>query len=273
MRSYLAAIPAIVAGAVLVAAPRHVEGQGRPAPVSYGSYEMEVMVGGSARPEYQLGGQTYVEGRLGDRYTIRIANHDSRRVEVVVAVDGRDAIDGQPASPSKRGYVLPPYGSTEIDGFRLSMNDVAAFRFTTVPDSYASRMGTPWNVGQITASFFPERMIQRPRPMPPIARRSAPASESRGGARPERDGAQGLGTEFGERRWSPVHETSFVRADPISPSGRVTIRYNDRRGLCAIGIEALCEWRPRPRPYVAPYYPPYEPPRRFAPPPSGWQED
>jgi hypothetical protein len=274
MKPIFAIIPAIFLGAVvLLAAPRPVDGQGRPASPPSGSYEMELMVGGAARPEYQSGGQTYVEGRLGDRYAIRVANHDARRVEVVIAVDGRDAIDGQPSNSTKRGYVIPAYGSAEIDGFRLSMSDVAAFRFTTVPDSYASRRGTPWNVGQVTASFFPERLVQRPRPQPPIARRSPAASEARGGAARPDTGGQGLGTEFGERRWSPVHETSFSRADSGSPAGRITIRYNDRRGLCALGIDALCAWRPRPRPYAQPYDPAYEPPRRYSAPPDGWPDD
>jgi hypothetical protein len=215
---------------------------------------------------------------LGERYSLRVTNHDARRVEVVLAVDGRDALDGQPSHNGKRGYVLPAYGSAEIDGFRLSRADVAAFRFTTVTDSYASRTGTPWTVGQITASFFPERYVPRP-PPPPLARRSpSPSGESRAAPR-ESAPRQGLGTEFGERRYSPVHETSFVRADSIQPAGRVAIRYNDRRGLCSIGLDFLCE-RPRPRPYVQPYpyepydpYPqPYEPPPRYSTPPPGWTE-
>lgn len=276
MRPIYALIPALAAGAVLIAAPGKVDGQvpGMAPHYDHGSYELQVVVAGSPRTEYELSGQTYVEGRLGERYTLRVTNHDSRRVEVVLAVDGRDAIDGQPTHAGKRGYVLAPFGSAEIDGFRLSMQEVAAFRFTTVTDAYASRMGTPWNVGRITASFYPERPLPRPSPrlLPPVARKGAPAGESRS-ATP--DGRQGLGTEFGERRWSPVHETNFVRANGW-PSATVAIRYNDRRGLCAAGLRQLCEWRPRPQPPpYEPYepYQPVEPYRRFATPPPGWPQD
>jgi hypothetical protein len=275
MRPIFALIPALAAGAVLLAAPGKVDGQVPRAEPQYGSYELEVVVGGAPRAEYEVGGQTWVEGRLGERYTLRIANHDPRRVEVVLSVDGRDAIDGQPSQPSKRGYVLPPWGSAEIDGFRLSQHEVAAFRFTTVADSYASRMGTAWNVGRITASFYPERVVPRPRPrpLPPVARRGAPAGESRSDTPDDR--GQGLGTEFGERRWSPVHETNFVRANSW-PSASISIRYNDRRGLCAAGLYQLCERRARPQPpSYDPYdpYEPYEPYRRYATPPPGWPEN
>jgi hypothetical protein len=56
------------------------------------------------------------------------------------------------------------------------------------------------------------------------------AEESRDSSRP------GLGTEFGERRWSSVHYTSFQRENPTRPSYIVETRYNDREGLVALGI-------------------------------------
>ena len=133
-----------------------------------GSYQVQIIVDGSARSVYYHRGHTYIEGTRGDRYVIRVHNRTWRRVEAVISVDGRDVIDGKSSTLGKRGYVIPPHSYVDVDGFRLSMNDVAAFRFTDVPDSYASRMGTPWNVGIIGVAVFPERVYRpRPRPRPP----------------------------------------------------------------------------------------------------------
>src|SRR6185312_10212725 len=47
----------------------------------------------------------------------------------------------------------------------------AAFRFSSPPDSYSSRMGTPQNVGVVGVAFFPERQVPRPpspRPVRPV---------------------------------------------------------------------------------------------------------
>jgi hypothetical protein len=46
----------------------------------------------------------------------------------------------------------------------------------------------------------------------------------------------GLGTEFGEQRYSSVHYTTFQRESSTRPGSIVEIRYNDREGLLALGI-------------------------------------
>ena len=74
-------------------------------------YEMTVLIDGVPAATYEYGGGTYVLGELGARYTLRVANHSGRRVEAVVSVDGRDAIDGRPADfRGKRGYLIPAWG-------------------------------------------------------------------------------------------------------------------------------------------------------------------
>lgn len=128
-------------------------------------YEMTVLVDGVPAPTYQYGGGTYVLGQLGSRYTLRVSNHSGRRVEAVVSVDGRDAIDGRPADfRSKRGYLIPAWGSVDIDGWRISRSQAAAFRFSSVPDSYAARTGNAREVGVIGVAVFPERYV----PPPPV---------------------------------------------------------------------------------------------------------
>ena len=54
------------------------------------------------------------------------------------------------------------------------------------------------------------------------------------GARPK--SRPGLGTEFGENRYSAVSFTRFERANPTQPTAMAELRYNDRDGLVALGI-------------------------------------
>lgn len=50
-------------------------------------------------------------------------------------------------------------------------------------------------------------------------------------------GRPGLGTEFGERRSSPVQWTRFERKNPAVPDAVAELRYNDVDGLRALGID------------------------------------
>jgi hypothetical protein len=224
-------------------------------------------------PTFQYRSHSWVMGSLGDRYEIHLANHTARRVEAVVSVDGLDAVDGHTADyQSKRGYLIPAYGEVTIEGFRTSLEKVATFRFSSVPDSYAGRKGQARDVGVIGVAFFPEREV-RPRPLPmplssprrdasepsaapppapsvgesaasgaaaPAARASDAVEKSRGESYERRASREverpGLGTEFGEQRSSSVEYTSFQRQNAGRPTSVVELRYNDRRGLLAMGI-------------------------------------
>ena len=75
-----------------------------------------------------------------------------------MSVDGLDVLDGQAASFAKRGYLIDPHGEVEIDGFRQSLDTVAAFRFGSVRSSYAAQKhGDTRNVGVIGVALFHER--------------------------------------------------------------------------------------------------------------------
>jgi hypothetical protein len=108
---------------------------------------------------FEAGGKKFVIGTSGARYTIVVQNNVPARLEVVVSVDGLDVLDGKDAAFSKRGYLIEPNGVIEIDGFRQSMNAVAAFRFGSVRDSYAEKKegGSSRNVGVIGVALFNER--------------------------------------------------------------------------------------------------------------------
>ncbi len=105
----------------------------------------------------EAGGRVYVVGQDGELYNIEVRNDSKFRLEIVASVDGLDVVDGRVASPEKRGYVLEPFSTIKIDGFRTSDQTVAAFRFGAVKDSYAARTSGDRNVGVIGIALFAER--------------------------------------------------------------------------------------------------------------------
>jgi hypothetical protein len=262
-------------------------------------YEVTVLIDGAPARTYEHGGETYVMGQLGARYTLRVANHSARRVEAVVSVDGRDAINGRPGDfRNNRGYMIPAWGSVDIDGWRISQSEAAAFRFSSVPNSYAARIGSGREVGVIGVAVFPERYVppviypphpyaapraegqpydrEEPAPAPSAAdgARSAPSAPS---ASAESSGSMlrksrpGLGTEYGESVSSPIYEVEFVRANAARPAALLGLRYNDHDGLLAMGIpvdEEPCVSDADVRLSADPF-PVVD--RRYAPPPSGWR--
>ena len=235
-------------------------------------------------------GASYVAGRPGDRYAVRLSNRSGARVLVVLSVDGVNAVSGETASTGQTGYVLGPWQTAEITGWRKSYSEAAAFYFTALPDSYAARTDRPDNVGVIGAAVFRER-VQQPvlRPFesqPPVAsnrldgemrqepeRRAqaagstgaADASGERSSAAPaaaappmtrDRDSlakAEKLGTGHGEREYSPTTQTAFERASS-QPAEVVQLRYDSYANLVASGVIG----RPRP-PVVADPFPGFAP--------------
>ena len=112
---------------------------------------------GNALEATKVGDRTFVVGQAGQRYSIVIENHTAHRFEAVGTVDGLDLINGKAGTFDNRGYVLLPFATLTIDGFRTSTSTVAAFRFATVADSYAAQTGSARNVGVIGIAFFSER--------------------------------------------------------------------------------------------------------------------
>jgi hypothetical protein len=105
----------------------------------------------------RVGDRTFVIGQAGQRYSIVLQNKTSHRFEAVATVDGLDVINGKDGTFDNRGYVLMPFATLEIEGFRQSTQAVAAFRFAAVSDSYAQQMGKGRNIGVIGVAFFTER--------------------------------------------------------------------------------------------------------------------
>jgi hypothetical protein len=276
----------------LTATPALAHPRGSSAP-----YVVEVMdEAGRELRTFHHAGQTFVLGRYGERYSIRVQNHTGRRVEAVVTVDGRDVISGTVGDfVGESGYLIDAYDTVVIDGFRQSLDEVAAFRFTRPENSYSARMGTPENVGMIGIAIFPERVHEQiVRRAPPMARRAderaegksasaqpkgrADAAELLDGLRSKADRAasagaaaapstDNLGTSYGESLSSSAQEVPFERASRTEPAALIALRYDDRDGLLARGIAVD---PPRPRPVCGPQ--PFPRNGRFAPPPPAWRD-
>ncbi|MEJ7600622.1 MAG: hypothetical protein WKG01_22130 [Kofleriaceae bacterium] len=112
---------------------------------------------GNTLPGFEARDRALIVGNDGERYKIVVRNGTTARFEVVASVDGLDVIDGKPADPDRRGYIVDPRGTLVIDGFRTSDASVAAFRFGKVADSYAAQTSGDRNVGVIGLAVFAER--------------------------------------------------------------------------------------------------------------------
>ena len=191
---------------------------------------------------YRHDGRMYVEGKPGHEYQIRLANRLREDLLAVISVDGVNVITGQTASPSQSGYVLSPRGSLDIQGWRRSLSQTAAFYFTALADSYAARTGRPHDVGVIGVALF--RRKHEPRSVAPIA------PEAAAGRRAEQDAQDArVGTGHGRHEHSPATHVTFERATSV-PAELITLYYDSHANLLARGIiREPTHVTPTPRPF------------------------
>jgi hypothetical protein len=104
-------------------------------------------------------------GIEGARYTLRFRNLSDRSYEVIATVDGLDVLNGKAGSLRNGGYVLRPLQTLDIEGFRKSQSEVAAFRFAAPGRAYAANTeaGDVRNIGVIGAALFELEQPEAPR--------------------------------------------------------------------------------------------------------------
>ena len=244
---------------------------------------------GRTLPVYWHEGRAYVVGRPGNEYQVMVKNRLGEDLLAIVSVDGLNVMDGQPANPRHGGaYIVSRGARVDIKGWRKSMDEVAAFYFTSLTDSYAGRTGRPDNVGVIGVSLF-ERKRQyfppgvaetddsyrrrqeearaksqhaegqanrdsapkeeRVQQAPKLTQRSTDAS-----AAPPPAAAAPLGTGHGRREESRVQWQQFERSTD-APVETIAIYYDSYRNLVAQGVLQPAYGRRDPNPWPTSFTP------------------
>ncbi len=216
-----------------------------------GGVDVRIVAHGRVLPfQHPVYDPRQVRGREGDAYAIRVTNNTDRWVEVVAAVDGLDVIDGGRADYChKRGYILSPGSSYDIEGWRTSMDSVDLFRFVHPAASEAARKGTAHShLGWVQVAFFYGRMsgggplipevtgagvvhrkdkAEAPRvadegfALDSVAEEQPAAKSAR--CRPYHDWH--LGTGRGGSSYAPAEETTFWRDHQTRPDRMINIKY------------------------------------------------
>jgi len=225
-------------------------------------------------PVYWQHGKAWVEGRPGNEYQISIRNRAGQDVLAVVSVDGVNVVTGETANAQQGGYVIDAWQGLDVAGWRKSLSRTAAFYFTTLNDSYATRTGRPDNVGVIGVAMYrrkadpvyyaPPAVSLAPQSPGTGYRERADNSASAAPAPAQEKSVSGqlsdrIGTGYGRNESSPARYASFERAS-THPEEVVTIYYDSRASLVARGVirESPAPWR-EPQPFPGPFV--ADPPR------------
>lgn len=220
-----------------------------------------------ARPNSWGSQRRYFEAFKGGRYAVELRNLTNRRIGVLMSVDGLNVVTGERSNllPTESMYVLDPFESAVIRGWRTSLDDVRQFVFVDEQRSYAERTGQAnGDMGWIRVITFEEqrpvsywhrgllddrdgaRSVPGPTAPEPSreARKDMAAPKAQGMARDEMTQNQGdesfPGTGWGERREDHVNRVDFRAAN--ASTDELVLRYEYADGLRALGIDTR-RWR------------------------------
>jgi hypothetical protein len=112
--------------------------------------------------KYLHNDELFIEAPNSGDYYIKITNNSHKRRLFVISVDGRNVLDGEPANiENGKGYVIDPFQSVNVKGWRRTSEEVAAFEFVDIESSYDKSMGGDGlNVGIIGLAIFDEKEDQ-----------------------------------------------------------------------------------------------------------------
>jgi hypothetical protein len=178
--------------------------------------------------------RSYLQAERGARYEVRVRNTGGERVGLVIAVDGRNIINGR-KSELARGepmYVLDAWDTQRYAGWRASLDAINEFYFTEFSDSYAEAFGDRSAKGVIAVAVYrevpPPEPVYSQREEESRARSSADAAASAPPA--NRAAEKSAGTGYGDRRTDHVVEVDFVAR--AAADSRHFIKYEWRETLC-----------------------------------------
>jgi len=112
--------------------------------VQQGPLAVSVTVNGGTTPLFQpmdRGDRWYLQARQGAHYEVKVRNTTGQRVAFVISVDGLNAINGTRShmGADEPMYVLDPWQSTTVKGWRKDLRNVSRFVFVDEERSYAAR--------------------------------------------------------------------------------------------------------------------------------------
>jgi hypothetical protein len=127
--------------------------------------ELTVVVNNRPIDEYKHPQKTqtyYIEGRKGSTYKLRYKNYTARRQKIVLSVDGLNVMSGD--IDWQRGYVVEPYASLVVPGWRKDSGNVAKFEFSSIKQSYNQHndSGQAQNIGVIGCRVYNEVIKYEP---------------------------------------------------------------------------------------------------------------
>lgn len=236
--------------------------------------KVQVLVDGHEAPLYNPTRclyRHYFQAFKGRNYSLQVTNQTGRRIGVLITVDGLNVVTGDRSTLSNHEsmYVLGPWESTEIKGWRTSLDHVRRFVFVDEERSYAERTDQAnGDMGWIRVVTFNEegwgghdldgwfrgeleRRNDAPRgssgtgaaeppaaaaPRDQAAREARPGSELK--AEANRDALSEdshPGTGWGRQSHDPVRRTRFDAES--QPTDKLVLRYEYASGLLALGID------------------------------------
>ena len=179
--------------------------------------------------------RSYLQAEKGARYQVRVRNTTGERLGLVIAVDGRNIINGSKSDLARTEpmYVLDAWSTQDYAGWRANLEAINEFYFTDWSDSYAEAFGDRSARGVIAVAVYrevpPPPRVQQPYRDREESRdsRSAPAA----GARAADSAAEkSAGTGYGDRRVDRAVEVEFVAQS--NAATRHFIKYEWRETLC-----------------------------------------
>ena len=184
--------------------------------------------------------RSYLQAEKGAHYEVRVRNTGGERLGLVIAVDGRNIINGSKSGLGRDEpmYVLDAWDTQSYAGWRANLDAVNEFYFTDWRDSYAEAFGDRSARGVIAVAVYREV------PPPPVyqpyrgeeearAQDGAPAASAAPADRVREKSARradSAGTGYGERRIDRAIEVEFVAQG--NAERRHFIKYEWRETLC-----------------------------------------
>ncbi len=228
--------------------------------------DLQVRVAGNTTPLFfrpDRADRHYFQAFKGQNYSLVLRNTTGDRVGVVISVDGLNVVNGERSNLGRDEamYVLDPWESTTIRGWRTSLAEVRRFVFVDEERSYAERTGQAnGDMGWIRVATFREvrplgwgkalynyrgkeesrrdghsedELGARENDAPSLGKARENSRQMSGEAAPSAP-ESAPGTGWGERRHDPVRQTQF-RAERQA-TDQMVLRYEYKSGLRAIGI-------------------------------------